>query len=907
MNHLARRGTMAFVYPLLMLIFLAIDQTVHSQEQNPQSLTSLAEKIYLQTDGKVYTTDKTIWFKAIVAQAGDLIPSKLSGVLYVELIDPNEKISERKLIKIIDGLGDGFFELNRDYTEGLYQIRAYTEWNKNFGADFIYKEYIRIFSPANPAKANPIENVTLIEEQKNHRRVRVLFNPLLIDSQHTKDLNIHILLDDKEDSIKVRKDKSGRYLLEYPLTDTNQFINFRLLTKNDISYSRTILLTKNYVDLQFFPESGDWVHGLPALLGFKALDSIGKGKAVEGVITNSAGQIIANFKSNELGMGTVNIPIADSTQKYTARITSSGMTFPLPRVIPIGNILAVMKDGDNIRLRASSNYLLSDSLFVRASCRGVTWFDVKGRTKNGSLDFSLPSSSLPEGVIAFVLYNCEGISLCERLFFNERPASRIRISIATDKTTYTQRELSSLSIDTKDAEDKPVNANISVLVAHNDQLLPLQNTRENILSYFLLSSDLKGTIEHPSYYFEKDSNRFDALDALLLTQGWTKYNYHKEPTAISFQPEPSLLLSGQVTGGLFQKKQKKGTTLTLMTFGKPQVVDNQYADSLGRFSFSLDNQFQQQVNVLIQTNNKSGLKKDYTITLDKKTSPPISFEHLRTVEPPDNFVQSYVKKSINFKQTADAYASATDGITLTGVTVKGYAMTAERKIVTDRFGRPDLVIEGSEIQAKEAKWSYGLYSVLLFNFPDKIRVVRGSDGVLYARHLNNEITLVVVDGIPVMPESYNLIPSIPPSEVKTFEVIEHAKNFIDLFCELFPKSCANPPMTGNIIAIYTYGKSGIFGAKRAPGLTKASVPVFATPREFYAPKHMQLTPADWQKPDLRTLIHWVPNMQTDSLGQAKVSFYNGDLTGTTQIIVEAITPTGEIGYQRAEIEIRKKN
>ena len=80
-------------------------------------------------DGKVYTTDKTIWFKSVVTSASDHTLTKLSGVLYVELIGPDEKIIEKKLIKLENGIGDGFFDLNQSYSEGLYLIRAYTEWN----------------------------------------------------------------------------------------------------------------------------------------------------------------------------------------------------------------------------------------------------------------------------------------------------------------------------------------------------------------------------------------------------------------------------------------------------------------------------------------------------------------------------------------------------------------------------------------------------------------------------------------------------------------------------------------------------------------------------------------------------------------------------------------------------------
>ncbi len=150
----------------------------HSQNNQIYSFGYEPEKIYLQLDGKVYTTDKTIWFKAIVTSASDHILTKLSGVLYVELIDPGEKILEKKLIKLDNGIGNGFFDLNQSYSEGSYLIRAYTEWNKNFGTDFYFHEYVQVFASSAKAKADPISNITLIEKGNNESMLTASFRPL---------------------------------------------------------------------------------------------------------------------------------------------------------------------------------------------------------------------------------------------------------------------------------------------------------------------------------------------------------------------------------------------------------------------------------------------------------------------------------------------------------------------------------------------------------------------------------------------------------------------------------------------------------------------------------------------------------------------------------------------------------
>lgn len=283
------------------MIVLAISYTTlisspsYAQIPNIYAHASFAEKIYLQLDSKVYTTDNTIWFKAIVTHAVDHAPTTLSGVLYAELIDASERVIEKKLIKIEQGIGEGFFQLNQQYAEGLYLIRAYTEWNKNFGSDFFFKEYINVFAATTNTKADPIKNVTLVEGQNNARRLNATVDPFAIDSLHSKELTLFISFDGKKDSISVKKNGSNKYPLDYAIPAKCQFVTLQVQTKNNFSYSKTIVLDKDYLDLQFFPESGELVHGLPAVVGFKALDCNGKGKKVEGEIIDGQGAVVASF------------------------------------------------------------------------------------------------------------------------------------------------------------------------------------------------------------------------------------------------------------------------------------------------------------------------------------------------------------------------------------------------------------------------------------------------------------------------------------------------------------------------------------------------------------------------------------------------------------------------------------
>jgi hypothetical protein len=889
---------------------LILNSPTRSQDNHIYAYGPEPEKIYLQLDGKVYTTDKTIWFKSIVTNASDHSLTKLSGVLYVELIGPDENMIEKKLIKLENGIGEGFFDLNQSYSEGLYLIRAYTEWNKNFGTDFFFKEYIQVFAPSVKVKADPINNIKLVEKQNNGRQLIAYFDPLAIDSLHKKELTLFITINDMKDSLSVRKNDDNKYMIDYPIPDKSQFVTLQMRTKNLLTYTKTIALNEDRPDLQFFPESGELVNGLPGKVGFKAVDYNGKGKIIEGDIINGNEEVVAVFKSNQAGMGSFILTNVDKNTTYSARLNSQSdekiaYIYPLPEVASRGNILSVVKKGNEILFTASSNYLINDSIYIRTSCRGLVYYEIKGKLQEGVLRSALCADSLPEGIIAFTMMDNLRQPVAERLYFNEKPESRINIAISPEKDIYAQRELTRLNIKATNSDGQPVNANLSLLVLNKEQMGQIQRMRGNILSYFLLSSDLKGEIENPGFYFNEDNNSYNDLDALLLTQGWRKYLYKKPVDKIRFHPETKLTVSGSVGGIFFQKE--KSAELTLMTFGHYKSVQTQSTDSLGRFNFNINDEYGQNLNILIQSANKIGKNKNYIIVLDKKESPAIAFNQTLSIGKVDSVVHRLIEKDIERKKLDDTYKLSSGDIQLGEVVVEAYRMTPIRKKVMEEYGKPNLVISGKSIQEKEEKWSYGLYSVLYSKFPE-ITIHRFNNGRLIAQVRRGVETLVVVDGVPVNFLDYDFIPYIPPSEVSSFEIIKNAKNFYQLYKEFLPiGSPLDGGNYGDVIAIYTYSGNGIYGAIIPKGLTQASVPVFSAPREFYAPKYENLTASDWYKPDMRALIHWEPKVTVDSFGKASATFYNADITGEMEVVVEAISEDGKIGYQELVYNVKERS
>lgn len=209
------------------------------------------------------------------------------------------------------------------------------------------------------------------------------------------------------------------------------------------------------------------------------------------------------------------------------------------------------------------------------------------------------------------------------------------------------------------------------------------------------------------------------------------------------------------------------------------------------------------------------------------------------------------------------------------------------------------------------KWSYGLYSILLFEYPEDIRITRKEllvpRGWARPRHVSEapylhaevigEPTLVVVDGIPVLEEGYDIILGMPSNEILSVELIKFAENFSELYADVFPHvSPMDAPTTGNVMA-YTHGGHGVHRAIKPKDLLEISVSGFSPEREFYAPKY-ESSSKESSKPDLRSLIHWTPRVEVDSTGKASVEFFNADGTGELLVVVEAISEAGKLANRK---------
>lgn len=883
---------------------------------------SLAEKIYLQIDNVLYQAGETIWFKAIVAKSYDNSLSDLSQVLHVDLIDEEQNIIQNQLLKLKKGIANGSFIIEESYKPGKYHIRAYTNWNRNFDEDFTFLQPVDIINLREDIQdQKPISNIVLSTGES--KRVKADINPGIVNPSFKGKLMLYLDAGKYLDSVMLENTNDDIYKLDYLLPeDTRQIdLKFKTKSKNTFNkeeehfYSKTIVLDKNQIDLQFFPEGGKLVNGLLSTIGFKGIDANGLGKKISGIVKDNKGNTITSFSSNDLGMGTFKL-LPKAGKNYYAEVNENQIDYRynLPIAKATGSVLSLVGLKDDINLLIASNNKSSNTIKVETQARGVKYHSFVFKHRDTIIS-SIPKESLPNGVIKVSVLDENKQVICERLFFNNREDHILDIKLASEKASYMQRDKVSLNL-SLDTRQNLNNINLSVLVIDNERNEASRKHKSHIMSYLLLNSELKGLIENPSYYFDI-TNRDRAMDlnSLMLTQGWRDYKYQKSPAGVtySYNPEKNIVVSGTVGEYLNPKKRpKKPLDINLFVYGNPAAVYSQEINYNGKYNFELDDIYKAKTEIFMQVVNKKGEPVDFNINLDKKWSPSLGLQkNNHKVELPERVISAFTEKIETENKVQQEYETQYNTIALEEVNIKGYKLTPKREEFIALHGEPDTVIEGKELIEKAPDWNYGIFSVLMAKYPNEVMVIDEgprNDPFLRAVVRGTErpggFTYILVDNIPIQIRDYRLVGHIPVDQVESIDILRNPKNRNE-YCQEVLSGPFCPPFSVALINIYTHSGNGLHGIVKTKGHLVNNINGFTESAEFYAPNYETISSQDWVIPDNRSVIHWEPNITLNDKGEYVIEFYNDDHIGEVSVIVEAISEDGKIGYVKKSYNVEE--
>ena len=368
--------------------------------------------------------------------------------------------------------------------------------------------------------------------------------------------------------------------------------------------------------VSFFPEGGRLPSGCVSRVAFKALSPDGLGTDVQGFVVNQRGDTVTTLRSVHRGMGFFNLePV--SGDSYTAVCRNrEGMElrFPLPPADPSAVSLRVDVRKDDFLVRLNSGVSLSPGHSLRVEYRDSILLHA---AFSGSRPLRFLRSPLPPGVLRFVLLDGSGVPISGRTAFNQSPSVRADVDFSARLKEEKGRSFWDVSLGLRDSSGEPLGGTLSVSVT--DDRYALQDTTVNILSSFLLSSDLQGYVEAPSFYFSSDDSRTSyLLDLLMLTQGWVKYSL--VPDYGFFLVERSQCVSGKVVSEYSEKKCIADAVVTLFSFDK-KIMRQTTSDASGCFRFdSLS--FPRGTHFILQARKKKG-GTDVALLVDRDSVPSV--------------------------------------------------------------------------------------------------------------------------------------------------------------------------------------------------------------------------------------------------------------------------------------------
>jgi hypothetical protein len=903
---------------LLKQVVVAVDSAQH---------TLPAEKMYLHFDKTAYAVGDTMWFKAYLFNAADFAYTLKSGLLYLEISSDSNRLVKRMCLPVLGGLTWGDVALDETtFPAGNYIVRAYTNWMRNFGEDYIFSQRFVI------AGSN--------KEEQVHTQLQLIKGPTMETARmqlQWQDGVHHPVSGDAWD-IKVLQGK--KVLYKHSATPSNGKLNLvfdvpeqkgvpLLLEakegKEGASLRIPLLLNRPaLMDLQFMPEGGSWVVGQPARMAFKAIGEDGKGVSVQGKILNSEKKEVTAFKSQHLGMGAFDI-VPEEGETYIAQIIlpdNSKVTYPLPAARKSGTQLQVRdmpgKDSVIVLLTASEDIMAKGSaqsyLLMAATAGGIQYGAVV-HFGNGSMQIKVPKEVFPTGVAHFTLLDMNKRPLNERIIFIDRQ-DHLKIKMTPDKTVYAPRDSIDMQISVTNAAGQPVQGSFSLAVTDDAQVDQKKSGNGNLITYLQLYADLKGYVEDPDYYFYSgDVHVQEALDNLLLTQGWVGYNWEQlfAPHAITYPAEPGLTVRGNVRNAF--NKPVKHTGVMLFS-SSPLLLKDTLTDDQGRFMFTnfppLDT-----VGFVIQARNKRGRSFNVGVEVDEFKAPVFSTLPLPAALPwnvnSDPTLIEYVKNNNTIREEVEKMRFG--GHALREVIVNAKKGVAGSRNLND-IGGSDIVLDEAAMRnaGKLTLEEVLLQQVKGFNWG---YVQKKGQGYLIQ---NNEVKFVV-DGMDMdffftptagdPNEHGNYLKSqleyFTAEDIKGIEVMLNSSNtnsYKNRYLSMEERA-ALMRSGRDVVYLEITTRAGVGPMqKKTPGTYVYKPIPFVWPRTFYRPRYVA---GEAQQPmkDLRATIHWIPDVVTDENGKARVSFYAADLPGTYTTIIEGSDMLGGIGYLQQQVEIRK--
>lgn len=641
--------------------------------------------------------------------------------------------------------------------------------------------------------------------------------------------------------------------------------------------------------LTFFPEGGDLVENIESTVAFKATDQDGTPVSIKGDIVNNKNKKIASFAPAHDGMGAFTLqPLPGETYKAVWKDKTGKLR---ETVLPAAN-----KQGVVIHTNVTDNKLYYTLTRPDSAIEPDTKFMVVAQNQQrlqyaANINLSqrttvtapLLTDSIPDGILQVTVFNELMQPVAERLVFVNNNNYSFITDLHMAEQNMNKRARSVLQVDVGGS----LLSNMSVAVTDAD-INPVGKNEENIYSGFLLSSDLKGYVYNPAYYFSSDDDSVKQhLDLVLMTNGWRRFKWENllagQWPVIKYQPENYLGIQGKVVGlsrtilynrsitAILKAKTRQPDYFNIQMSDKGEFsVDGLYFFDTARLYYQLSNDKDKNI-----TSTASFLFNNSFIK-----GPQLSNSQLSSFYMPDKTDSSALLKSINIAALRRSEQSDLGKV----------QVLQEVKVVTQKKS----LKEKLDDEYTSGFFSGGDdYSFAVGDDP----IAQSSPGVLeylQGKVPGLQITTAGGAGATWRGSGTSFFLNESPSDVSMFQGINMRDvALIKVFKPPFMGGFGGG--SGGAIAVYT--KKGAAANSNFTGLPSTNIYGYSVVRQFYSPDY-SIKNSDPFTKDYRTTLYWNPNVYFDrNSRRITLPFYNNDSCKRIRVIVEGINEKGVLSRE----------
>jgi hypothetical protein len=550
----------------------------------------LARPVYithLVTDKPLYKPGEVIRFRSLTLDRGSLRPPEHDLHLIFRLRDPgdaavpldegngrvlhdlNPVLGPDK--KPLRGIGVGEHQLSPEAPGGEYKLDLFEKTpegkevlletrkfivnryvpdtfekklefdGKSYGAGEYVQARIEVSRTAGGPMRNATANViAAVDGKPFHEQTGAHFNTIVEPAGTKTVLDVRF---------KLPADLFDRPVKDAP---PNATLSVNVMDGSDAeAIVRPIPLVTKTLNVEFFPEGGEMIEGVPGRVYFMVRTPIGKPADLKGYITDGTNTVaeVATLTDAEnpgvnRGHGRFDLTPKPGA-KYFLKITSpGGITPPTPNGFPLpvakadgvglAALDAVTPWGGAIRVRLQTPQgpkTLHVGAYARGRLIAHQKLDVEA---NKPVELSLKGDEAAGGVTRITVFEepkaeapgrAQLIPRAERLVFRGS-GEHLVLNVNPDRPRYTPSDRVRLDLSAFNEKLQPVPAVLLVGVVNRSVITMADNKTDRLMpTHFLLSGEVKhpAELEHADFLLTDHPKAAVALDLLLGTQGWRRF------------------------------------------------------------------------------------------------------------------------------------------------------------------------------------------------------------------------------------------------------------------------------------------------------------------------------------------------------------------------------------------------